>query len=291
MSEPSSSVPPAAPAGAGAPEEPSKNALKKAAKDAEKAKKKAEKEAKRQAELAQRQKDEAASDFAAENYGEKPSLTDLGHHEWVNFTDAEKYAEKDEECWFRCVVANSRVQSAKLGFLTLEQGLESIQMVIAENKDAGVSRQMVKFSTDGIPVESVLSVAAKVKKTTEKIKSATVQDYELHACKVYILAKSHAPLPLQPAHSEGALPKEEEAGTEGAEKEKIDESGTPLVSLNTRLNNRTLDLRAKINHCIFQVKDGVDSLFQEFLRSKGFMKLHTPKIIGAPSEGNHSPSY
>ena len=67
--------------------------------------------------------------------------------------------------------------------------------------------------------------------------------------------------------AERPLPTEEEQA-KGAEQ--------PLVSLNTRLNNRTLDLRAKINQSIFVVKSGVCALFQEFLSKKGFVLVHTP---------------
>jgi aspartyl-tRNA synthetase len=253
-------------------EQPSKNALKKAAKEAEKAKKKAEQDKRREEELQLRQRQDTASDFAASNYGEQLSTNDTSpHREWIQLTKVEEW--EDQLCVFRCSIENARIQSAKLAFLAVSQGLQSIQLVVAEDGES-VSRQMVKFAGD-IPAESLCVVHGVVKRTTEKIKSATIHDFEIRAKKIYIVSKAHTPLPLQPADSEGALPSE-------TEKEDIT---SPLVSLNTRLNNRVLDLRAKINHSIFILKDGVDSLFQEFLRARGFMRIHTPKIIGAPSEG------
>jgi len=63
---------------------PSKGALKKAAKDAEKAKKKAEKAAKMEEELQLRQREEAANDFGAENYGSPSSIPTSGH-DWIRF--------------------------------------------------------------------------------------------------------------------------------------------------------------------------------------------------------------
>jgi len=256
--------------------QPSKKGLKKAAKEAEKAKKKAEQNARLQEELQLRQKEEAANDFAADNYGEKP-LSYFSHLEWVQLAKVDEW--EDRQCVFRSVVENARTQSAKLAFVTLNQGVDSIQMVVAESREEGVSRRMVKFAAD-IPPESLCVIYGIIKRTNEKIKSTTVQDFEVHAKKIFILSRAHVPLPLQPADSEGALPSEEKK--EGEE----EDAGGPLVSLNTRLNNRAIDLRAKINHCIFILKDGVDSLFQEFLRARGFIRIHTPKIIGAPSEGN-----
>jgi aspartyl/asparaginyl-tRNA synthetase len=77
-----------------------------------------------------------------------------------------------------------------------------------------------------------------VKRTTEKINSAIIQDFEIVAQKIYLVSKADTSLPLQPADSERTLPSE-------TNKEDINNT---LVSLNTRLNNRVLDLRAKINH-------------------------------------------
>jgi len=250
------------------PTQPLKNALKRAAKEAEKAKKKAEQSKLHEEELQVRQRQEAASDFATSNYGEQLSANITGsRREWIQLTEAEDW--EDRLCVFRCTIKNVRIQSAKLAFLTVSQGLQSIQLVVAEDGE-NVSRQMVKFARD-IPLESLCLMHGIVKRTTEKIRSASIQDFEIHAKKVYLVSKAYTPLPLQPADSETALPSED--------------ISSPTVSLNTRLNNRVLDLRAKINHCIFILKDGVDSLFQEFLRARGFIRIHTPKIIGAPSEG------
>lgn len=252
--------------------QPSKNALKKAAKEAEKVRKKAEQAKLREDELQLRQRQEAASDFAASNYGEQlPSNVLDSGCEWIQLTKIEEH--EDQLRVFRCAIENARIQSAKLAFLTVSQGLQSIQLVVAEDGE-NVSRQMVKFAGD-IPSESLCAIHGTVKRTTEQIKSATIQDFEIHAKKIYLVSKAYTPLPLQPADSERALPSE--TGK--------DDITSPLLSLNTRLNNRVLDLRAKINHCIFILKDGVDSLFQEFLRPRGFIRIHTPKIIGAPSEG------
>ena len=252
--------------------QPSKNALKKAAKEAEKAKKKAEQAKVREEELQLRQRQEAASDFATSNYGEQLSTSVTGSRdEWIQLTKVDERV--DRLCVFRCAIENARIQSTKLAFLTGGQGLQTIQVVVAEDGE-NVSRQMVKFAGD-IPSESLCVIHGIVKRTNEKINSATIQDFEIHVKKIYLVSKAVAALPLQVADSERPLPSET----------KTEDISSPLVSLNTRLNNRVLDLRAKINHCIFLLKDGVDSLFQEFLRSRGFIRIHTPKIIGAPSEG------
>jgi aspartyl-tRNA synthetase len=57
------------------------------------------------------------------------------------------------------------------------------------------------------------------------------------------------------------------------------------VLMNTRLNNRSFDLRVPFNNCIFKVQSGVTQLFREFLLKRDFMEIHSPQLIGTPSEG------
>jgi aspartyl-tRNA synthetase len=233
-------------------------------------------------ELAERQKKEAddANDVSADSYGELPMV---GSPEYkpsnlprVSLADVAEL--EDKEIVFRCWVENARVQSAKLAFLNLRQGLNTIQAVVAVGEK--LSKQMVKFAGN-ISTESTLLVHGLVKKTQEAVKSATIKDHEIHITKLFIEAKAEVPLPMQIEDAERPLPSEG-LGNED-EKAAVDE-GRPLVGLNTRLNNRTLDLRAKINHCIFTIKSGVCELFQEFLRGKGFVMIQTPKLQGAASE-------
>lgn len=51
------------------------------------------------------------------------------------------------------------------------------------------------------------------------------------------------------------------------------------VNQDTRLDNRILDLRTPANHAIYTIQGGVCNLFREYLDSKGFKEIHTPKII------------
>jgi len=56
------------------------------------------------------------------------------------------------------------------------------------------------------------------------------------------------------------------------------------VSLQTRLDNRIIDLRTPANQAIYKIQSGVGDLFRRYLLSQGFVEIHTPKIIGAASE-------
>ena len=186
---------------------------------------------------------------------------------------------EDKEVTFRCWVENARVQSAKLAFLNLRQGLSTVQAVVAASEK--LSKQMVKYC-GSVSTESTLVVTGLVKRVQEPIKSATIKDFEIHIQKLFVEVKADVPLPLQVEDAERPLPSDAAAEDEQKQEEGAER---PLVSLNTRLNNRTIDLRAKINQSIFVIKSGVCALFQEFLSKKGFVLVHTPKILGAASEG------
>ncbi|GAM87062.1 hypothetical protein ANO11243_050830 [Dothideomycetidae sp. 11243] len=262
---------------------PSKGALKKAAKEKEKA----EKAAKRKAEEEAQRKAAAANDVSKNDYGELPVLDDSKPSGVTRVTLAElasKYTETtpmDEsggpEVVFRAIVENARNQSAKLSFLLLGQGVNNIQAVVAESP--ALSRQMVKFC-GAVPTESVVVVHGLVKKPKDLVKSATVSHLEIHITKLFIECKADAQLPLQVADAERPIPAEGE--------EVQEEDGRPTVTLATRLNNRVIDLRAKHNLAIFKIKHGVTALFREYLDSKGFIGVQTPKLLGSPSEGGAS---
>lgn len=60
------------------------------------------------------------------------------------------------------------------------------------------------------------------------------------------------------------------------------------VSLPVRMANRVLDLRAPSSQAIFRVQSGVCQAFRSFLSNKGFMEIHTPKLLGGASESGAS---
>jgi len=58
-----------------------------------------------------------------------------------------------------------------------------------------------------------------------------------------------------------------------------------VVNLDTRLDNRVLDLRTQTSQAIFTIQAGVCAAFRRFLDEQCFIEIHTPKIISAASEG------
>lgn len=282
---------------------PSKNALKKAAKEKEKA----EKAAKRKAEEEKQRQEAAADDVSANDYGDfpkdglPPSPLWYGEQRASLKEIAEKYKDASiaedadgPNVVFRAVVENARGQSAKLAFLVLGNRGSNIQAVVAASET--LSRQMVKFAKD-IPVQSHVLVHGLVRKPKEYVTSTTLGFLEIHVKRIYVISRVET-LPIQVEDCRRPPPEEaveetlkadgvdaitEKVGSLGKEAQK--DAAGPIVSLNTRFQYRTIDLKTDVNDAIFEIKAGVSRLFQEFLWTKNFKQIFTPKISGASGEG------
>jgi len=255
------------------------------------AEKKAAAEAKQKAQEAQK-KEAEANDISKDDYGEVPlvgmpaAFPTRAEVPWVHlekfeemFGDTSHMEESGgPQVVFRGVVENARKQSANLAFLVLQSGLSTIQGVV--QKSETLSKHMVNF-VGSVPAQSVVVLHVVVKKPKEPVHSCTIQNLEVHVKKLYVESRAEAQLPMQVADAERPIPGE-------GQEEQQEEDGRPIVTLNTRLNNRVIDLRGKHNYAIFRIKDGVQDLFAEFLRSRGFILANTPRLLGAASEGGSS---
>jgi aspartyl-tRNA synthetase len=98
-------------------------------------------------------------------------------------------------------------------------------------------------------------------------------------------------LPFQLEDAQRPETEEESAVVEDDETTEADSTATEggkkvvRVNLHTRLNNRVIDLRTVTSHAIFRIQSGACLLFREFLLSRDFVEIHTPKLLAAASEG------
>lgn len=247
----------------------SKNALKKLAKDKEKEKKKAEKAAQMAKEKAEREAKDDAEDVSKGLYG-KILVKSTEHQKVprVKFEDLdESYVDKTVE--FRARVQNFRPQSAKLLFFVFRQQFNTIQAILKGGPK--VSKNFLKFA-GSVTNESIVVVTGVVKKPNEPVKSTTVQNLEIEITELLVTSEAKPQLPIL---IEDATRSEEEA----------ERLGLPVVNLDTRLDNRFIDLRTPTNLAIFEIQSGVCALFREFLAKRGFTEIHSPKLLGSPSEG------
>ncbi|KNE67770.1 aspartate-tRNA ligase [Allomyces macrogynus ATCC 38327] len=244
--------------------------LKKLKKEQEKAARKAEVAARLAAEKAAR---EAADvDYSTDRYGKLPvNMSQQRTNEKREAIADINAARAGETIKLRARVQTCRLQGNKLCFFQLRQRFDTIQAVLTATKDT-VSKHMIKFA-GSITTESLVIIEATIAKAPEPVRSCTVQDAELQVHRVYVESAASDRLPFL---------------LEDAARPEADFDLNPAfsrVALDTRLNNRVIDLRTITNQAIFRIQSGICQLFREFLYARGFTEIHTPKMIGAASEG------
>ncbi|KAJ6610054.1 hypothetical protein B0H10DRAFT_2166162 [Mycena sp. CBHHK59/15] len=256
---------------------PTKNELKRRAKALEKEKKAAEKAAKQQ-ELASQQ---AASevDFATEFYGPLPLHQSQTRPGRPRVEIASLSSRDGETVLFRARVQTSRAQGNKMVFLSLRQRAHSVQALVTVTPEK-VSKQMVKW-TAGLADESIVLVEGVVKKSPELIKSASVGDVEVLISKLHLISGIDGRLPFSLDDASRA-----DSDEPPADADKVQQFSRVL--LETRLNNRVVDLRTQTNQCIFKLQSAIGDLFRQYLSSSGFIEIHSPKLQGAATESGAS---
>ncbi|GAU87499.1 hypothetical protein RvY_00331 [Ramazzottius varieornatus] len=243
---------------------------KNAAKKAEKAAKKAEIIAEKKTASGDASAEVETEDFAKDKYG----LTALNQSKEKVDRDLTIVKDltatlADQLVWIRGRLQTSRAKG-KQCFFVLRQQQYTVQALVAVGDK--VSKQMVKFAA-GISKESIVDVYGVVRKVDQTIDSCSQQDVELHVEQIFVVSSAEARLPL--------------LIEDASRSEKAEDATGPQISVNqdTRLDNRVLDLRTTTNQAIFRLEAGVCKLFRNALDAKGFVEIHTPKIIQAASEG------
>ncbi|KAJ2744647.1 aspartate--tRNA ligase dps1 [Coemansia sp. BCRC 34301] len=248
----------------------SKKALKKLEKEREKEQRKQEREAREAAERLAREASEV--DCAKENYGKAPinMSQEQSIIRWTEIKDL-SVALAGQTVHVQARVQGSRPTGGKMCFLVLREGSATAQGLLVVDNET-ISKQMVKFA-NSISSESLVSLVAKVVTPNEPIKSCTVGDVELHVSRLFVISEVAVTLPFN---------------MDTASRSAQDLRNDPTLNrvlLFTRLNNRVVDLRTTANNAIFKLQAAVGQLFREFLTNEKFTEIHTPKIIGAASEG------
>lgn len=256
-----------------------KSAIKKLEKERAKAAKQKEVQERLAAEKAARES-AADVDYSEGSYGTMPmnQSTEAQGKKFDEVKDISA-ARDGEIVYLRARVQTSRASGAKMCFLVFRQEIDTIQALVLGNKET-ISLKMVKWTIQ-LNLESLILVKAVVKKSPEPVKSCTIQDAELHVISIFVESTAPAQIPFlieDASRSEQMIKESEEKAQEG-------DSQYVRVQLDTRLNNRVLDLRTPTNHAIFKISAGVRQIFREFLYKRDFMEISTPKIIGSASEG------
>lgn len=179
--------------------------------------------------------------------------------------------------WLRARKYQGRAQSKKLCFVTLRQQFNTVQCVCMANGQE-IPPEMSKYVAD-VPNESIVDVLAKVNVPEQPIASCTKQDVELGVEAFFCASKSEPRLPLQVVDAARSQREVEEAAAKNPDAKFVN------IGIDTRLNNRMLDLRTPANQAILKLNSAVGNYFREYLNSRSFTEIHSPKIIPGASEG------
>ncbi|KHN87168.1 Aspartate--tRNA ligase, cytoplasmic [Toxocara canis] len=200
-------------------------------------------------------------------YGTYPLIqsAEKKHLDFVDVGDVTG-ALNDKEIWIRGRLHTSR-SKGKTCFVVVRQRVHTVQVMLSVGDK--ISKQMLKFVSN-LPKESIIDVCGVVRQVDQEIASCTQKDVELHVTQVHVVSTAEPRLPLQ---------------IEDASRAQDEASGLSTVNLDTRLDNRVLDLRTPTSQAIFRIQDGVCELFRNTLKKRGFIEIHSPKIISAASEG------
>ncbi|XP_023026329.2 aspartyl-tRNA synthetase [Leptinotarsa decemlineata] len=245
----------------------SKKASKKEAKKAEKAAKKAE----HRQTSAQNQPDVVIEgDVSEGKYGILPLIRsdiNAAKRSFSYIKDLNKSC-TGQVVWVRARLHTVRARG-KQCFIVLRQQEFTVQVIL--NVSETISKSMVKFSS-GIPKESIVDVESTVAEVSAGVAGCSQREIELVASQLWVVSSSAPQLPLQIE--------------DASRPEKADDEGLNIrVNQDTRLDNRILDLRTPTNQAIYRLEAGVCRLFRDCLTRRGFVEIHTPKIISAASEG------
>jgi len=275
----------------------------------------AKKNARKQATAAKQEQSSqktAAEDTSKGKYGDLPLIQSQTKTD-KKYVDLKSLSKDNagETVTIRVRMQGNRPQSRFI-FLTLRQQFSTIQGVCSK---PACSPQMMAF-VKKISTESIVDITGTLAAPEQLVKSTTQQDIELQVSEVWVVSSSVGNLPLlledaERPHPLVAAQKKEikalddklaakklelESASE-EDKKKIEQELEELakergsaqkfvvVGKATRFDNRVLDLRTTTNQALFRIRSGVCQLYREFLYSKGFVEIHSPKLIGTASEG------
>lgn len=150
------------------------------------------------------------------------------------------------------------------GWIQEVRDLGGIAFVILRDREDTLQVVLPKDDVDDDIVETLLDLNRESVVAVEGPVQASDQarhGYEILPEDVDVLGEAEAPLPL------------------GVADEDVESE------LDTRLDNRFLDLRKPEVRAIFEVRDTVLQAGRSYFREEGFTEIHTPRIIASASEG------
>ncbi len=222
----------------------------------------------REQELKKQQELAALNDVSKDRYGDLPlnQSQSKSNTVYCKFSELEKQLNSQVTFIGRIHLIRGK---GKMVFVVLRQGYETLQCIIQQSE--AISKLMLKFIQQQ-QSETLVKIMGTV--TSAEVNGCTLQTVEVSIENFFIFSKLKRELPFT------------------IEQASVNENDTDnlqsKVNLDTKLNNRVLDLRTITNHAIFKIQSMCCLLFRDYLINLDFIEIHTPKLNGNASEGGAS---
>jgi nondiscriminating aspartyl-tRNA synthetase len=150
------------------------------------------------------------------------------------------------------------------GFVHVVRNQKAVQFIVLQDR-TGIIQIVVEYSEINRAVNELirnLNRESAIEVTGLVVKNPAVKlgSIEIQLETINVLSLSEAVLP-------------------------IDTSGRTESDTDKRLDWRFLDLRSQENQLLFQIQTTVEWAMRDFWLSQEFVEIHTPKLMGSPSEG------
>ena len=141
--------------------------------------------------------------------------------------------------------------------------LGGIMFLVLRDRTGRAQVTLVKKKTDADLLETVKRMSRETVVTvtgTVKAEEKAPNGYELIPQSVSVINEAESPLPM-------------------------DTTGKVDAELDTRLDNRFMDLRREEQTAVFLIRDTVQKAIRDFLKENKFVETTTSKIVAAATEG------
>lgn len=167
-----------------------------------------------------------------------------------------------ERTYSKDVKNNTRKKVSLSGFAQTIRKQGGIAFLILRDITGTVQTVILKSNVDAfqavqdLSIESVVTIIGESKENTQ-----APNGVEVLVDTIEVLSKAEPELPIP-----------------------VNEKGESETNLDTRLDWRYLDLRKENNTLIFKVWSLMDEVYTDFLTTNGYLQIHSPKLMSAPSE-------
>ena len=167
-----------------------------------------------------------------------------------------------ERTYIKDIKKNTGQKILLSGFVQTLRKQGGIAFLILRDVTGTVQTVIIKSNTDAFATIQDLSLESVVTLVGEsKENSQAPNGIEVLVETVEVLSKAEPELPIP-----------------------VDEKGESETNLDTRLDWRYLDLRKERNALIFKVWTLMDQVFVDTMTDKGFIQIHSPKLMNTASE-------